>query len=355
MTIEIYETTKIYIVAPAATATGGPELLHQLAFHMRNTLGIDAYMYYIPSHKCDPVHPEYQMYSNPYVKDIEDVEVNLIIVPEVKYAIDILNNYKRIRKAIWWLSVDNFFVSWTLSSKKKFFFERSLNKLSQLISGRHVFDTRELVLRRIGMHLSYLERVKSVKYHLAQSYYAMDFLIRNGIPPQDVFYLSDYLNEKFLSTEVPLYKKENVVVYNPQKGFLFTKKLMDFSRDIKFVPLVNMTRSQVIDTLKKAKVYIDFGNHPGKDRIPREAAILGCCVITGKRGSARYFGDVPIPDEYKFEDKIENIPRIIEKIKDCFINFEDRYRDFGYYRKYIKEEFKNFLSDMKKLFVKVKK
>jgi hypothetical protein len=38
--------------------------------------------------------------------------------------------------------------------------------------------------------------------------------------------------------------------------------------------------------------------------------------------------DVPIPDEYKFEDREENISKIIEKIRDCFENFEERYKNF---------------------------
>ncbi|HOL22470.1 MAG TPA: hypothetical protein PLQ41_06420, partial [bacterium] len=123
--------------------------------------------------------------------------------------------------------------------------------------------------------------------------------------------------------------------------------------NIKFVPLISMSRMQVIETLKKAKVYIDFGNHPGKDRIPREAAIMGCCVITGKRGSAAYFEDVPIPEKYKFEDKKENIPKIIERIRDCLENYNERYKDFDNYREIIRKEPEKFVEDMKKIFVKV--
>lgn len=54
--------------------------------------------------------------------------------------------------------------------------------------------------------------------------------------------------------------------------------------------------------MSKSKVYIDFGNHPGKDRIPREAAISGCIVITGKRGAAAFAEDVCIPETYKFDE-----------------------------------------------------
>jgi hypothetical protein len=60
--IKIYPNTKVYIAAPAAAATGGPELLHQLAFHLNNE-GIKAYMYYYPSNHPNPIHPNYKEYN----------------------------------------------------------------------------------------------------------------------------------------------------------------------------------------------------------------------------------------------------------------------------------------------------
>lgn len=82
-----------------------------------------------------------------------------------------------------------------------------------------------------------------------------------------------------------------------------------------------MTRDEVAKLLSTAKVYIDFGNHAGKDRIPK-AAISGCCVITGKDGSAKFYEDVPIDEEFKFKTINKNIPLIVEKIKHCFDNYE---------------------------------
>ena len=60
-----------------------------------------------------------------------------------------------------------------------------------------------------------------------------------------------------------------------------------------------MTEREVEDCLSQAKVYIDFGGHPGKDRIPREAALCGCCVVTGRRGAAGNDVEVPINQSYK--------------------------------------------------------
>ncbi len=54
-----------------------------------------------------------------------------------------------------------------------------------------------------------------------------------------------------------------------------------------------------------------------------------------------------------FDDKEENIPKIIEKIKDCFENFEERYKDFESYREIIRQEPQKFLEDLKKIFVRV--
>jgi len=355
MSIRIYPHTKVYVVAPANTATGGPELLHQLVHCLRNNLGIKAYMYYVPASHPNPVHPEYKQYNNPYVRKIEDRKENLLIVPEVIGSIRVLFKYSEIRKVIWWLSVDNFYLSIILGSKRNFFFLRIINKVSKLIFNKTIFDMNELALKKMAqLNLSNFNQVKQADFHLVQSHYAMHHLESNGIPENKIFYLSDYLNETFLRIQTDLLKKENIVVYNPKKGFSFTKRIIKNAPGIKFVSLINMNRQQVIETLQRAKAYIDFGNHPGKDRIPREAAILGCCVITGKRGSAKYFEDVPIPEEYKFEDKEKNIPKIIEKIRDCFENFEDKYKDFEYYRQKIQQEPQEFIEDLKKIFVKVK-
>ncbi len=365
MGIEVYPNTKVYVMTPANVATGGPELLHQLVYHLRNDLGIDAYMYYFPENHTNPVHPDYKNYNNPYENYIEDKEENILIIPErYEYICHILNDIKlsKTKKVIWWLSVDNFIASFISSNKKKFIYYKIVNKSIR----REIYNIKEKALEiffKNNYNYKYVTTInkkffntlkKEFQYHLAQSYYAIDFLKEIGIiTNENLDYLSDYLNKDFLKIETDLSKKENIVAYNPKKGYSFTKKLRENAKDITFVPIKNMSRKEVIELLKKAKVYIDFGNHPGKDRIPREAAILGCCVITGKKGSARYYKDVSIPEKYKFEDKEQNIPKIIEQIQDCFENFQKRYNDFNYYRQVIKKEPNRFLEDLEKTFIKI--
>lgn len=343
-------------MAPANAATGGPELLHQLAYHLREDLKINTYMYYIPCDHPSPIHSEYQQYNNPFARRIEDKEKNILIVPEVANTIVTLKEYSKIKKCIWWLSVDNFYLSFISHSKKNLFLPRAINKLTFLIFRKKIFDITSLVYKKLEknqLDLNEFKTIRDTDCHLVQSYYAMKHLEEKGIEKNKIFYLSDYLNEKFLKVQTGLSHKQNIVVYNPKKGYSFTKKIIKRTKDIEFLPIINMTRQQVVETLKKAKVYIDFGNHPGKDRIPREAAILGCCVITGKRGSAAFYEDVSIPEEYKFDERDENISEIINKIRDCFENFDERYKDFDHYREVIKQEPQKFVEDLKKIFVKV--
>jgi hypothetical protein len=112
-----------------------------------------------------------------------------------------------------------------------------------------------------------------------------------------------------------------------------------------------MNSSEMLNKLLEGKVYIDFGNHPGKDRIPREAAMCKCCIITNKKGSAFYQEDVTIPIEYKFEEINDNIPNIIIQIKDCLANYSSKINDFKDYRTKITNEEKIFTDCVKSLFV----
>lgn len=356
--ISVFDGTKIYIACHPNIATGGPELLHQLAYHLINDLKVEAFMYYYnfdhSEHKT-PLHPEYEFYNIPYVLDIglnENHKKNILIVPEILSAVKLLEKHNDIRKCCWFLSVDNYYLS--KITKTDFFFARAINKLSKKLFGVPVinFDiTSKKSLDKLIEKHDYRKDnlLKLADFYMTNSHRGVKFF--RDLKP--LFYLSEYINDDFLAFEKEFSEKENIVAFNPGKGFIFTKKIISCGKNIKFVPLMNMTRKQVIETLRKAKVYMDFGNHPGKDRLPREAAILGCCVITGKRGSAAFDEDVPIPKNYKFEDEEENIKKIIYQIEDFFENFAERNKDFNRYVEKIKNEKKIFLDDLEKIFIKI--
>lgn len=329
--LNIKKDTKIYVACPANSATGGPELLHQLVYELTK-LGFNAYMYYYGRKENEyPVHKAYMNYNNKFANNVEDIHNNILIVPEIKT--DLIYKYKSIQKVIWWLSVDNYFG-----------FSNSNNKIKKIIKKilyhLHVYPRRKI----------YRFSKKEKIIHFVQSEYARCMLKDKGI--NNIFFLSDYLNNLFIEQQTKNIniKKDNIVVYNPKKGIKFTKAIMQKAKDIEFVPIENMTRDEVANLLSTAKVYIDFGNHPGKDRIPREAAISGCCVIVGKNGSAKFYEDVPLEDEFKYDVDVKNIPLIIEKIKYCFDNYEEEIKKFAKYREIIKNEQSKFIDDIKKIF-----
>ena len=321
----------IYMLCPPQTESGGPEAAHQLVgemckldisanliyykkrktiFNLKGKLGISVKGNVILTTKyLNPTPKSYDCYSASISNKIIDDENNLLILPE--NVLHLVNFGKRIKKAIWWLSVDNALLA--------------ISKLQNIS-----------VLR-------------SEIFHFYQSEYARQFLELLNF--ENSFSLSDYISEKIISSQDEEIPREQIVVFNPKKGFEFTKQLIHLFPEINFIPLINMSKDEVCTTLKKACVYIDFGEHPGKDRIPREAALLGCCVITSKNGSAKFSKDVQILDEFKFQKKSDNLELIGRAIHACIENYSVQNTKFDAYRFKIEKEKKIFIEEIKSTFL----
>lgn len=281
----------IYITCPAGVRTGGVELLHQLAHELSKYL--DTRLYYIGFGLID----EYSKYQIDYVYELPDND-DYVVVPEIWAHMDI-GQHKRI---VYWESVDNFFARYT-----------SL-----------IFDDDVI--------------------HLAQSAYSLE-IIKYFIQAKHYIELTDYINDDFLA-KYEEKERRPIVLYNPAKGMEHTQKIINAS-DFEFRPITGMTRAQTIDLMHEAMVYIDFGDHPGKDRMPREAAACGCCVLTGRNGSAFYHKDIPISDMYKIER--DNIGDIVAMIRHMLDNYDKCINDFNGYRKAIRAEKRKFQKGVREL------
>jgi hypothetical protein len=167
--------------------------------------------------------------------------------------------------------------------------------------------------------------------------------------------LIDSINEDFLTDKYldKIDHKQNIILYNPTKGWKITEQLMTRYPQWKFLPLKGLNRDQLSEKLYNAKLYIDFGHHPGRDRMPREAAMHGCCLITGKLGSAGNDVDLPIPAQYKFDS---NAPGFIEDFgvlaQDVMNNFPKHYATFDTYRKWLQDEPRIFKQQIADYFLK---
>lgn len=327
----------IYVVCPIGTKTGGTELLHQLVYEINKLAGksISFIVYTGDTVNIKPAKA-FETYTNKKwltLDQVDDKKENLIIFSETGLAD--FNKFSKLKRYVWWLSVDNFYNTNYLSRIYKQFGLKST--LAGFLKG--VFRNRSKYIPQIDLNLY-------------QSYYARSFLENRNVPSYKMEYLSDYINTLYLknSAKALVHPKSNVILYNPKKGLNYTKKLIAASPDLKWVPLINLKNEEVENYLSSSKVYVDFGTHPGKDRFPREAAISGCCILTDKKGAAAFHEDVPIPLQYKFDDNEENINKIIQKIRYCLSDYETAVNDFESYREFILSEKNKFEMDCKKIF-----
>ena len=260
----------IYLACLPKFATGGTELLHQFGAALI-ARGVDVRILYHQA-EGDPVPDRFRKYAVPYVADIVDASPDdVIIVPEV--LTDLLYEWPQMRKVIWWLSIDFYF--------RSFYSKRNLRR-------------------------RFLERKQFYRFgdqgvvHFVQSYYAEQFLRNKGV--EVTGHLSDYLGDDFIAQAArPLDgERQPFVLYNPKKGIRLTRRLMKYAKGVDFKAIENMPPAEVARLMRTSAAYVDFGNHPGKDRIPREAAISGAVVIVGRRGSAANGRDVPIEEKFKF-------------------------------------------------------
>lgn len=304
----------IYIFCPRCDATGGTELMHQLGYTL-NLLGFEAAMiYYEAGEKRGPVsHPHFAKYHVPIVEEVVDARDTIAVFPEpmAKYMDDVCAQLELGQKVLWWLSVDG--------AKMSPEDEENLSKHDDII-------------------------------HMVQSYYARDYVNKKiGVPEDKILYLSDYINSMFLNIKND-FPRENVVLFNPRKGFPRTSQLiMKSGAGIAWRALNDIVPSDVPEILSRAKVYIDFGGHPGKDRFPREAAVCGCRIITGRRGSAAFHDDVPIPEELKFDDDAPD-QQILSMIYLLTKNYDTSGALYEEYIDFIKEEFHTFEADVFSIF-----
>jgi hypothetical protein len=101
------------------------------------------------------------------------------------------------------------------------------------------------------------------------------------------------------------------VVVNPAKDAGLLRPFVQSGR-FQVAELGGMDSLGVSEVLHASKVYVDFGKHPGRDRLPREAALAGCLVMSTYIGSATYWEDMPLSNWYKFETLDEVIGKVAE-------------------------------------------
>lgn len=296
-----------YIICPYFE-TGGPEAMHQLC-HELNSLGKEAYIVYINRPKDTEKQILYtESYSNiKNTTSIEDIKDNILIFPEI-YTSEWLRTHikiQNIRMAVWWLSLNNAVSFDSLPGNVK--------------------DTTII--------------------HLFQSHYVKDAILKNlnESTSQTWFDLHDYTRELFTNAYITnafdnKFERGNMIAYNPTKDFISSNLIQKW--DLRSLPLVDLSPTIMLYKLHECKIYVDLGAHPGKDRIPREAAMSGCVVITNLLGAAVNDVDIPITEKVDGPDDLNIL------IKSIFEDYNTYYEKQKSYRDWISNEKERFIEQI---------
>jgi hypothetical protein len=278
---------EIVLLCPWNVQTGGPEAIHQLSNELIE-LGLKASIFYTVESDLNTLNKilnskpdlnyleieerintieEYKKYKINSIKRINFDDNTIIVFPETYLGWTFL--FKNNKCLIWWLSVDNAF--------------------------------SYLDIKKININTLKDQRFT----HAYQSLYARDFLMAMRF--KNLHALSDWTPEIEDKNE---YKKEIISMSAlPHKIHInvdyYKKEIEDYC-GLEVRLLRGMARDEIYKNLSKSYIYIDFGNFPGKDRMPREALMRNCCLITSDSGAA-YTNEFYIPEEYVINTSNPNL------------------------------------------------
>jgi len=285
-------TRQFVVVCPGRFVTGGPEALHQLCHHLNQVPGVDASIHYTGG-LDDSVVAEYWPHYEVQAEPSPFVEGASIVVPN-----NVDPRAFRVsgggRKWVWWLA-----------------------------------GKRTLPLHVFGDC-----------HHAFQSEYARRRLERLGYRG---LMLTDYLRATF-DAGAPADPKEDLIAYNGTKSALQMTRIRLARPRLACVPIRGLSHDEVRAVLARAKVYVDFGPHPGRDRMPREAALLGCVVVTNREGSAGLPEDVPLPEELKVE--AADIRGAAERVQQALADYPRLHAALAPYRQWVRTQRDTFAAEV---------
>lgn len=331
--------SQVYIIDMGAYSGGG-EALYQLGCDLVD-MGYPVSIAYLDEkthkppkkinkyieHGLDVIHVD-------HVKDCSDA---LLITPES--CTDVLFRFKHINKMIWWLSYDWYDGTYTWDWNAPFVdmlcegYKRNIVRTVSFISnigryGHYCYPLRDII-NIAGSY--YIQRNMLEKRHIASK------LLIHSIG-------TDFLHAGLFSSKNG---RADRVLYNPAKPSKLMKQLLRRNK-FDYVPIQGLNFGQMIELFRTSKLYVDFGNFPGPERLPKETVFNGMNVLV-HRFHAAATDDVLIPDKYKVDPKAS--PEYIEsKIDEMLKMYEQQYQDFDAFRQTILGMESRYYSQLKQIF-----
>ncbi len=299
------------MICPSLIATGGTESIHKFASTLNKCEGMDVKILYRGQQLDNPCPEPYKKYGVSYITEFPKGFKGTVIMPEL-WGDELLDpQYKECIKVINWAGV-----------------------------GAYEWNNPKRLWYRFLQDESII--------HLVQSVYAEWYLKRLNIHPKQIMPLSDVLNDIYFE-EYTQKERSNEVLYNPAKFTDFQLKVLEQGQaeGIVFKPLQGYTTEQMADVMRHSKLYVELGVFPGRERVPREAAMCGCCVIATNEGAGAFYEDVVVQSKYKFN--MTQVNEVVQKIKYVLTHYEECYPDFEEYRQSLKQDKENLPAQCKAL------
>ena len=329
----------VYVFYPRGLRTGGPEALHQLVDALRKS-GQQAFLVPFLGTEKAPRVRDYEVYDAPEAPRAVDVAGNAVIVPEV--WIDLLREFTQAQRMCWWLSID-------YSPVFRIIRSRSDDKAG--LGNEHNVSPRQR-LKDIAISLRPRRELVNTTLHLVQSHYAWAYLYSrlNVVPTLISDYTQLFRIEGFRSEDAT--DRGRTVAYNPKKGSQLTERVIARTSDIEWRPLINMTADDVYTSLASTAIYLDLGQHPGKDRMPREAAYLGAVTVVARRGAGAFTQDVPLPWQHKVQptdpDFLDKTVALLDRV---LTEPQSHHESQATYRSSLLSEKEVFFAEVQRAFV----
>lgn len=283
------------VLCPGWIKTGGPEALHQLAFQLNEIAGVSCSILYYGKRSPQVIREYQALYPVPPTQELNQRGAH-IVFPETFDPRHVPCPVGGSRW-VWWLSANRYFP----------------------------------VNHYAGCG------------HLFQSEYARTKLLGLGVRG---LMLTDYIRDYYLDEPLITAARHPWIAFNAAKSSLGAL-LLSRAQPFTLVPLRNMSAHEIRQTLSKCRIYMDFGTHPGRDRLPREAVLNGCMIVTGLEGAAGNKIDIPIPPVYKMS--MGDLPQSTPRFNAWLDAYDHHIGDFHSYQQVVRTQKEFFRKEVASL------
>ena len=334
---------RFYVACPLGDRTGGPEALALLVASIR-ARGFEAFLIPMARFRGRKPHPEYDVYDYALADRMPKSSDAHLVLTEVSP----IESYRELEQTadshVWmmWLSVNHSPIP------RARYFAANQGSCSFLppggdpsslpanwwphddrpLSNGAAKTVREAIRRHRGgglaaargipteaVSIAYAERVVRRPINFGtQSFYGRGFISTEL--GRESFMLTDYPRIPRIASQR---RDPNLVLYNGAKGRWKIPDLEQRLPNVNFRPIQGMSFTEVAEALSRASLYVEIGNLPGRDRLPREAANFETPTVLLARGAGYCWDDFPLGERYRIpytEDWADLMAPVIQEALD---------------------------------------